>query len=189
MPQNCSCMHANSPLSKLPPTQPQSGLLFMYLQIDPLCPFDLFFEKMRYFWILFFDFCSEFDEISSNFRRCFRRCWNLPKLLKCSCENSRIFVRKSWILCTKSEEKLNFEGILTEPRSEKFESWFGPSPIEPFNQAFDERLPSAALHGAAVGHDRVLAFLDFPRMAVPAHQPRPQNSTCQRQTARSRSRL
>ena len=55
-------------------------------------------------------------------------------------------------------------------------------PLCPLNKC----LPRSPLHGAAVGHDRVLAFLDFPRMAVPAQQPRPQNSTCQLQTARSR---
>ena len=37
--------------------------------------------KIRNFWILFTDFCSDFDEISSEFRRYFRKC----------CEFSRDF--------------------------------------------------------------------------------------------------
>ena len=31
------------------------------------------FAKIRYFWILFIDFCSDFDEIWSEFRRRFRK--------------------------------------------------------------------------------------------------------------------
>ena len=34
------------------------------------------FEKNRCFWISFIDFCSDFDEILSEFRRYFRKCWN-----------------------------------------------------------------------------------------------------------------
>ena len=56
------------------------------------------------------------------------------------------------------------------------------NPLGPFHEC----LTRPSLHGPAVGHDWVLALLDFPRMAVPAQQPRPQNSTCQLQTARSR---
>ena len=37
------------------------------------------FSKFRYFRILFIDFCSDFYEILSEFRRYFRKCWNFPK--------------------------------------------------------------------------------------------------------------
>ena len=39
------------------------------------------FAKIRHFWILFFDFCSDFDEILSEFRRYFRKCWIFLKFL------------------------------------------------------------------------------------------------------------
>ena len=40
---------------------------------------NLKFCRNSLFWILFGDFCSDFDEILSEFRRYFRKCWNFPK--------------------------------------------------------------------------------------------------------------
>ena len=39
------------------------------------------FAKMRYCFILFIDFCSDVDEILSEFRRYFRKCWNFLNFL------------------------------------------------------------------------------------------------------------
>ena len=65
----------------------------------------------------------------------------------------KIYVRKFLNGCLTWETYRNFERILTELRSEKFE-WFGPSPIEPFNLVADcspHDVPGR-LHAILEGH-------------------------------------
>ena len=89
--------------------------------------FSAIFAKFTHFRKMLFEFCLEFDEILSEFRKYFRTCWKILNFLN--------FLAK----CT--------DRILTELWCEKFE-WFDPSPIEPFNSGPGRRARGpVARHG------------------------------------------
>ena len=73
---SCQCFTdsvLSTPLSSFVPICWHLEILVRVERMGIRGSFRQYFAKNRYFWILFIDFCSYFDEILSEFRRYFRK--------------------------------------------------------------------------------------------------------------------